>query len=118
MANLPIIREEARNPEYLTHTDEEHSFCSDVHCPCHDIQDGQYYRLICRPLLDGLMTPEEANRLYFGEQKPDTGYDAQADDPDPYEDDETGTHAPDCRCSWCEPQERNATTQCSDGSWW
>lgn len=32
--------------------------------------------------------------------------------------DETGTHAPDCRCSWCEPQERNATTQCADGSWW
>jgi hypothetical protein len=34
------------------------------------------------------------------------------------EQDETGTHAPDCRCSWCEPQERNATVQCADGSWW
>jgi len=32
--------------------------------------------------------------------------------------DQSGTHAPDCRCAWCEPQERNATTQCSDGSWW
>jgi len=53
-------------------------------CPCHDIQEGPYYELICRPLLDGLMTPEEANRLYFGEQA----------------------------------QERNATQQCSNGSWW
>jgi len=31
---------------------------------------------------------------------------------------QTGTHPPVCRCAWCEPQERNATTQCSDGSWW
>jgi hypothetical protein len=67
----------------IIHTD-EHPFCSDVHCPCHDIQDGQYYELICKPLLGGLLTPEEANRLYFGEQA----------------------------------QERNATQQCSDGSWW
>lgn len=51
----------------LVHT-KEHPFCSDVHCPCHDVQDGPYYQLICRPLLGGLMTAEEANRLYFGEQ--------------------------------------------------
>jgi len=51
----------------IIHTD-EHPFCSDVHCSCHDIQEGPYYRLICRPLLNGLLTPEEANRLYFGEQ--------------------------------------------------
>ncbi len=60
---------------------------------------------------------------------------------------ELGTHAPDCRCGWCEPQddpitsgprridwnrifddggassrerdqERNITHQCADGSWW
>src|SRR5258708_37121298 len=47
---------------------EGHPFCSDCSCPCHDIQDGQYYELICQPLLGGLMTAAEANRLYFGEQ--------------------------------------------------
>ena len=51
----------------IIHTD-EHPFCSDVHCPCHDIQGPQYYELICQPLLGGLMTAEEANRLFFGEQ--------------------------------------------------
>jgi len=51
----------------LIHTD-EHPFCSDVSCPCHDIQEGPYYQLICQPLLAGLLTAEEANRLYFGEQ--------------------------------------------------
>jgi len=64
MATIIIRYEEG---DELIHTD-EHPFCSDVHCPCHDIQEEQYYRLIAQPLLGGLMTPEEANRLYFGEQ--------------------------------------------------
>jgi hypothetical protein len=126
----------------IIHTD-DYPFCSDCSCPCHDIQDGQYYRFICRPLLDGLMTAEEANRLYFGDNPLDTrscmradfraasaSYE-QASEQRPTddetdgqwvngdeEDDETGTHAPGCRCSWCEPQEGLATQQCSDGSWW
>jgi hypothetical protein len=37
-------------------------------CPCHDIQEPQYYELIAQPLLAGELTPAEANRLYFGEQ--------------------------------------------------
>jgi len=106
----------------------EHPFCGPNNnpdwqtCPCHDIQETQYYELICRPLLDGLMTAEEANRLYFGDNPLDS---LSHDDIDQveayrreYELDQSGTHAPDCRCAWCEPQERNATTQCSDGSWW
>jgi hypothetical protein len=109
----PIIHTEDRpfcgpnnNPDWQT-------------CPCHNIQDGQYYRLICRPLLDGLMTSSEANRLYFGDNPLDALSGMRADfkaasatlpsyESDGQwvngdeEDDETGTHPPDCRCPWCD----------------
>jgi hypothetical protein len=52
--------------DLLVHTD-DHPFCSDCSCPCHDIQDGRYYELICKPYLAGLLTGSEANRLYFGD---------------------------------------------------
>jgi hypothetical protein len=92
----------------IIHTD-DYPFCSDVHCPCHDIQDGQYYELIARPLLDGLMTADEANRLYFGEQPfPYLSHD-DIDQGEAYrreyELDQSGTHAPNCRCFWCSVEE-------------
>ena len=57
-----VIREEVRNPEYLTHTAENGYECNDPDCICHWARRTQE------------------------------------------QDYETGTHAPDCRCSWCEPQ--------------
>ena len=112
----------------IIHTD-DYPFCSDVHCPCHDIQNGQYYELICRPLLDGLMTADEANRLYFGDDLPPY---EEASKPTPlteqdYEDfsdyepyysraDQAADEA--TADYYDEVQRRQETRQCSDGSWW
>ncbi len=42
-------------------------FCSDESCPCH--YDEQLFdEHISRPMMDGLMTPAEANNLRWGEQ--------------------------------------------------
>jgi len=91
MANLPIIHEEVRNPEYLTHGPWNNWCCGLADCPC------------AQAFWNELPTYE------------------QASEPVPIDYDEleqSGTHPPECRCAWCEPQDRNATTQCSDGSWW
>lgn len=51
----------------LVHTD-DHPFCSDIEgCPCHDDKDA-YNRYILSPLLAGLLTTDEALRLYVGKQ--------------------------------------------------
>lgn len=66
---IPIMVEDA-----ILHTD-EHPFCHDPSCPCHDVVTGDawqneaYLRLIARPLLDGLLTAEEATLIFFDEQE-------------------------------------------------
>jgi hypothetical protein len=46
---------------------EEHPFCSDLHCPCHeDWQNINEH--ITEPLRNGLMTDNEAIRLYQDRQ--------------------------------------------------
>ncbi len=50
----------------LIHTD-AHPFCGDFTCPCyHDHERKQHY--VEEPLLDGLLTEEEADRIYAGQQ--------------------------------------------------
>ncbi len=50
----------------ILHTD-EHPFCDDPKCPCH--QDSkQFFNLLTKPYLDGLCTWPEAERLYDGKQ--------------------------------------------------
>jgi len=52
--------------EEIIHT-EEHPFCSDPTCPCH--QDYLLWQeLIGSPVRDGLMTYEEGKRLFAGRQ--------------------------------------------------
>jgi hypothetical protein len=93
-----ILEHERRQPltipmeDPIIHTD-EHPYCVDPTCPCGGPR--AYYAQLARryPIDDDTC---------FGNP----------------EQDETGTHPPDCRCAWCEPQERNTTQQCSDGSWW
>lgn len=56
----------------IIHTDER-PFCSDPSCPCHDVvgknsNEEAYLQHIAYPLQRGLLTAEEANRIYFGEQ--------------------------------------------------
>lgn len=55
-----------------THTD-EHPWCSDPKCPCHEVVTDEhmnevYHRFIAGPLLAGLITAKEANRIFFDEQ--------------------------------------------------
>ena len=55
----------------IIHTD-EHPFCWDIHCPCHwdRSYEGCIYRrdYIDSPLDEGLITRQEADRLYFDKQ--------------------------------------------------
>lgn len=58
----------------IIHTD-EHPWCSDPTCPCHNVvgpnsNEEAYLQHIAYPLRDGLLTADEANRIYFGEQRP------------------------------------------------
>jgi len=99
MANLPIIREEVRNPEYLTHGPWNNYCCGKADCPCAE-QAINWADIPTLPMTQ--RTWAEATKWLSEDDELD----------------ETGTHPPDCRCAWCEPQERNATQQCSDGSWW
>lgn len=109
----------------IIHTD-EHPFCSDCSCPCHDIQDGQYYELIAKPLLGGLMTPEEANRLYFGElplyeqasEPTPLDYEALEDYEPYYGRAEAEADAANAAYYDQVAQERNATIQTQSGEWW
>ena len=53
--------------------DYEHPFCSDCACPCHEVASDEdageaYHRVIVGPMQAGLLTAEEANRIFFGEQ--------------------------------------------------
>ncbi len=44
-----------------------HPFCNDRFCRCHD--DGEYVTTHClQPYIDGLVTKEEAERIYWGRQ--------------------------------------------------
>lgn len=65
------------SPEYLAvavvemedaplHTD-LHPFCSDVSCPCHKDED-LVAQVLLMPLADGLLTPDEADRIFAGLQ--------------------------------------------------
>ncbi len=48
----------------------EHPFCSDDRCPCHDTATNgeEFAEYIERPIMDGLLTASEGLRLYWGEQ--------------------------------------------------
>ena len=77
-----IVKEAAMDVRYIptipmldepVHTDER-PWCRDASCPCHDVVTGDeyqneaYHRLIVRPLMAGLITATEANRIFFDEQ--------------------------------------------------
>lgn len=63
---LPIIPPIAIPMEDpLVHTD-EHPFCSDPQCP--DKEDETLISELAQKVRDGLLTPEEADRTYRGEQ--------------------------------------------------
>jgi hypothetical protein len=153
------------------HTD-SHPYCSDATCPCREtkpergthvlieVEIRDYYgdsMLIPGGWMPvsrikgiaeaedhiGDVPPSEAE-LDLQEQDSSDGTWVNGDEEDP--EDETGTHSPDCRCYWCEPQDdpitsgprridwnrifddgaksrdrdqqRNVTHQCADGSWW
>jgi len=51
----------------IIHTDSA-PFCSDPSCPCHTDSELIYEHVPPRFLLDGLMTSEELERLFFGRQ--------------------------------------------------
>lgn len=48
----------------LIHTD-EHPFCDDMSCPCHE--DSENIGVVGEQVSDGLMTPAEADRYYRGQ---------------------------------------------------
>lgn len=50
----------------LVHTD-DHPYCNDMKCPCHNDEERNY-ELYTWPLRQGLMTTDEAQRLYRGQQ--------------------------------------------------
>jgi hypothetical protein len=52
----------------LVHTDSR-PYCDDVTCPCHDEDDddARFMETLGTPLMDGLLTPSEVQRLYWGE---------------------------------------------------
>lgn len=53
----------------IIHT-EIRPFCSDERCPCHnpETNDELFTEYIERPMMEGLLTPSEAQRLYWNEQ--------------------------------------------------
>ena len=62
---IPIIQ----HRDDPVHTD-EHPFCSDDSCPCHDTatNDELFAEYIERPIMAGLLTASEGLRLYWDEQ--------------------------------------------------
>lgn len=51
--------------DFIIH-DEAHPFCDDPDCPCHG--DPETFKLVDRPYKDGLLTSQEAERLFLGRQ--------------------------------------------------
>ena len=49
--------------DFLEH-DEEHLFCDDMSCPCHE--DSFSTGLVGQQVSNGLLTPTEADQLYRG----------------------------------------------------
>lgn len=42
-------------------------FCEDSNCPCHDDNDN-YDQYVIKPLSEGLLSVDEANRIFYGRQ--------------------------------------------------
>lgn len=68
MCAAPLVIQYEAGDE-LIHTD-EHPYCDDPACGCHVLIDDleTYDRYINDPLLDGLLTQDEAARLFWNKQ--------------------------------------------------
>jgi hypothetical protein len=58
---LPVVMEDAP-----IHTD-IHPFCGNETCPCHS-DPALIRQYLSTPLLNGLLTPEEASRTFYNRQ--------------------------------------------------
>lgn len=52
--------------DFVLHAD-QHPFCDDETCPCHE-DEQSLNELLSQPVLDGVLTADEAHRLFTGRQ--------------------------------------------------
>jgi len=65
MANLGIVPRPGSLPVHYTN---EHPFCADIGCPCHEDMDLIFVALMV-PYDQGWLTTDEATRLYLDLQR-------------------------------------------------